>query len=205
MPVVDSPLVEAARRWVIDRYEYNSVHLVESLNWLDRLAPDASEAVRIATLTHDMERAFPGPDQPISSKLNDRTYYEAHAARSARIVGQWLRDQGAGDPLVHEVEQLIRAHEFGGWPEADLVQAADSLSFLETNVDLFLGFARKGRFPLRDVGTKFERSYERIKLPHAQQLAKPMLDSARARLADLERELAPVSTRLGPPREGTPG
>jgi hypothetical protein len=74
----------------------------------------------------------------------------------------------------------------GGWPEADLVQAADSLSFLETNVDLFLGFARSGKFSVDDVREKFDFSYERIRIPRARELALPLLESARARLASLE-------------------
>ena len=86
-----------------------------------------------------MERAFPGPDQPIALTLGDPDYEHAHAARSARIVGDWLREQGASAVLIGEVERLIRAHETGGWPEADLVQAADSLSFLEMNIDLVPG------------------------------------------------------------------
>ena len=41
--------------------------------------------------------------------------------------------------LIEDVEELIRVHEWGGSPDANLVQAADSLSFLETNIDLMLG------------------------------------------------------------------
>jgi hypothetical protein len=33
-----------------------------------------------------------------------------------------------------ELKALVRAHEDGGWPEVDLIQAADSLSFLEDAV-----------------------------------------------------------------------
>jgi len=188
-----SPLVEAASRWVRDVYTYNRDHLLRSLDWLERIAPDASEAARIATVTHDMERAFPGPDQPVSIRLNDSVYDEAHAARSARIVGAWLREQGAPAALIADVEALIAAHEVGGSVEADLVQAADSLSFLDTNIDLFLGFARAGRFSIRDVGRKFEHSYERIRVPEARALAEPLVAAARSRLAELERELSPVS------------
>ena len=92
-----------------------------------------------------MERAFGGPDA-IPIKLNDRAYEEAHSNRSARIVGEWLRENGAGG-LADDVDALIRVHEWGGSPDANLVQAADSLSFLETNIDLMLGFARTGKYP----------------------------------------------------------
>ena len=103
--------------------------------------------MRLATLTHDMERAFGGPDA-IPIKMSDRAYEEAHSNRSARIVGEWLRANGADDELAAQVEELIRVHEWGGSPDANLVQAADSLSFLETNIDLMLGFVKNGQiFP----------------------------------------------------------
>ena len=57
------------------------------------------------------------------------------------------------------------AHEFGGWPEADLVQAVDSLSFLETNIDLFLGFVRSGKHPAHEVRKKFNSMFGRIQIP----------------------------------------
>jgi hypothetical protein len=184
--MTDSALLLAARAWVIDKYPYNRNHLIQSLEWLDLIAPGSREAVRLATLTHDMERAFPGPDQPAAKRLDDPVYNKAHAERSARIVGAWLREQHADDGLVRDVEELIRAHEDGGWPEANMVQAADSLSFLDTNVELFLGFVRSGRFPASEVRGKFEYSCDRIQVPHAKALALPLCHNACEKLAALE-------------------
>jgi hypothetical protein len=182
-------LIKKATRWVEENYPYNPLHLLQSLVWLDRLAPNSREAVRLATLTHDMERAVPGPDQP-AIKLNDVAYYKAHSERSARIVGSWLREQGADEAVVKDVEALVLVHEFGGWPEANLVQAADSLSFLEVNIDLFLGFARSGRFTVPDIRGKFHESYDRIQVAAARPPAKPMLDNALARLDEVEAEMS---------------
>lgn len=181
-------LLEAARSWVVEHYPYNRTHLLRTLEWIDALSPAASEAVQLAALTHDMERAFPGADQPVMTDLLDPAYLKAHAERSARIVGAWLRGQGADGALALEVERLIAAHEFGGWPDADLVQAADSLSFLETNIDLFLGFVRSGRFSISQVREKFADAYERIRVPRARALAEPLYATASARLVDLEEE-----------------
>jgi hypothetical protein len=181
----ESALINRARDWVIEKYPYNREHLVRSLEWLDRLRPGLREPVRLATLTHDMERAFPGPDSPPMKSLDDPEYERLHSERSARIVSEWLREQGADEPVVLDVEQLILSHEVGGSPEADLVQAADRLSFLETNVDLFLDFARSGRFTVDDVRAKFEGSYHRIQVPDAKVLAWPLFERAAARLAAL--------------------
>lgn len=188
--MTDTRLIDVARQWVIDKYPYDSRHLTQSLVWLDRLAPGSREAVRLATLTHDMERAFPGPDEPLPSRLNDRAYYQAHSERSARIVSAWLREQGADETLARDVKALVLVHEFGGWPEANLVQAADSVSFLETNIDLFLGFARSGRFPVKDVGVKFQWMLDRIQIDKARTIGEPLLEQALRRLAELEAELS---------------
>ena len=129
-----------------------------------------------------MERAFGGPDA-IPIKLSDRAYEEAHSNRSARIVGEWLRANGAPGDLAAAVEGLIRVHEWGGSPEANLVQAADSLSFLETNIDLMLGFARTGKYSRADVALKIDQMYERIQVGEAKELARPMWNDAKARLS----------------------
>jgi hypothetical protein len=186
----DTSLIARARDWVVAQYPYNRAHLLRALEWLDRVAPGSPDAVRLATLTHDMERAFPGPDQPAHTTLVDPDYEQAHADRSARIVGDWLRGHRADPGLVEEVERLVRAHETGGWPEADLVQAADSLSLLDTNIDLFLDFARSGRFSVADVRRKFAVSRDRIRLPHLKALAEPLAARALERLDALEREHA---------------
>ena len=183
-PRTESPLIQLGRLWVIEHYPYNSTHLLKALEWVDRLDADGSEPVRLATLTHDMERAFGGPDA-IPIKLSDRAYEEAHSNRSARIVGEWLRANRAPDDLAENVESLIRVHEWGGWPEANLVQAADSLSFLETNIDLMLSFVKTGRYTRADVASKINGMYERIQLPGAAELARPMWQRAMTRLEAL--------------------
>jgi hypothetical protein len=179
----ESAILEEARRWVVESYPYNRDHLLKALEWLDRLAPGAPEAVRLAALTHDMERAFPGPDSPVLKSLDDPVYERLHSERSARIVSEWLASQGADEDLTSEVAALIVAHEVGGTRDADLVQAADRLSFLETNVDLFLGFVESGRFSIDDVRTKFEHSYHRIRVPDAKALARPLYEQDDDRLA----------------------
>jgi hypothetical protein len=193
--MTESKLIEAAKRWVIDSYPYNSNHLLNALEWLDRMAPDASQAVRLATLTHDMERAFPGPDQPVAKRLVDIEYHNAHSARSSRIVGEWLLSQGAGPELTSEVQRLIAAHEDGGWPDANLVQAADSVSFLDCNVDLFFGMIRAGKRSVEDVREKLDYTFARIQVPAARENARPMLDRALERLWQLEKERNPAEKK----------
>lgn len=187
-------LVDIACQWVLDTYKHNSLHLINSLEWLDRIAPESPARIRLATVTHDMERAFPGPDMPVWNGWEDHDYYVAHSNRSARIVGEWLRNQNADGRLVEEVEALIRVHEFGGWPEADLVQAADSLSFLNVNIDLFLGYVKSGKFSAEQVRAKFVYSHTRVSIDWVKELTQPMLKRAIARLDAVEAVLYRGST-----------
>jgi hypothetical protein len=73
-------------------------------------------------------------------------------------------------------------HEWGGSPDANLVQAADSVSFLETNIDLMVGLAHTGKYSRADIAFKFDQMYERIQVPAAKDLARPMWEHAKARL-----------------------
>jgi hypothetical protein len=91
-----------------------------------------------------------------------------------------LREQGASQESIEEVARLIRAHEYGGDSDENLVQAADSLSFLEVNVDLFLGWMDAGdeKWNADAVRAKFSWMYERIQIPQARELARPMYEEA---------------------------
>jgi hypothetical protein len=76
-------------------------------------------------------------------------------------------------------------HEEGGWPEADLLQAADSLSFLETMVPLVVGWVESGRASRERAAGKLQNSLDRMhpSLARARALAEPMLRDALAAVA----------------------
>jgi len=180
-------LIELSRTWVKEHYSKSAEHLLKAEECLRRMHPNASPAILLAALTHDMERAFPGPDSPQqdpSRGPDDAWYLQAHAERSARIVGDFLRAHQASEALVEDVVGLIRAHEVGGWPEADWVQAADSLSFLEVNVDFFLkGIdGSQGSWTLETVRAKFDWMYWRLKIPEARVWAAPLYEVALEKL-----------------------
>jgi hypothetical protein len=173
-------LEDRARAWV-EPY-WNAHHLVRTRAWLIELEPDAGEALRLAALTHDMERHFPGGPQRdfANSPPEDPEYDRLHSERSAQIVGGWLRGEGADDELVGEVERLIRAHEVGGSEDEDLLQAADSLSFLEVNGPIAAGWVMSGRCSRERAEAQCRWMYERIQIPRARELAGPLLEGALA-------------------------
>ncbi len=178
-----SDLLLLARTWVIEHYGKHAQHLLKAEEWLRRIDPKASQAMLLATLTHDMERAFPGPDSPKQDPglgPDDPIYNSAHSERSARIVSEFLHSHNASEDLVTEVASLIRLHEIGGWEDANWVQAADSLSFLEVNVDFFLDRidAPNDNWTRENVRAKFDWMYHRIQIPKAQALATPLYEDA---------------------------
>lgn len=178
---------DQARAWVCAWYPAGAQHLLKAEQWARRLKPDASEEVLLATLTHDMERAFPGPDSPIQDPqrgVDDPIYLRAHSDRSARFVRSYLQEQGAPLESIEQVIRLIQAHESGGDEEENLVQAADSLSFLEVNVDLFLRWLEAGdpSWTREAIKAKFTWMYERIRLEQARQLARPLYEEALRKL-----------------------
>lgn len=173
-------LEQRADAWV-EPY-WNAQHLRRARDWLLELDPRADEALRIAALTHDMERHFPGGPvfEPGTMAPGESSYRIAHSDRSARIVGDWLREQGAGGQLAADVERLIVAHEIGGDDDENLLQAADSLSFLEVNGPLVAGWYTQGRCSSERAKAQNTHMYERIQVARARALAVPLLDQANA-------------------------
>jgi kynurenine formamidase len=164
----------------------HALHLERTLHWLLELDPGASEAARIAAATHDCERAYPDPSAGWDSAVSwdSPEYNRWHQDRCADMVDATLRDLGASEDLVRETAGLVRVHEEGGWAEADLVQAADSLSFLETMVPAVLAWVEEGRAPRSRAEGKLRHSVERISadLPRARELATAMLPPALSRV-----------------------
>jgi hypothetical protein len=176
-----TPLLTEARGWV-QAVHPHAPHLLHTETWLLELDGDAGEGLRLAAVLHDIERAFPDADATWDSARDwdSPEYNRWHQDRCARIASDWLRAQGAPDALVAEVDALIRVHEEGGWREADLLQAADSLSFLETMVPLVVGWVETGRAPRERAAGKVRNSVERMApgMDRARDLAAPYLDEA---------------------------
>jgi hypothetical protein len=185
-----SALVEDARVWVRERLPWQSRHLEQTWEWALELQPDAREALLLAAMTHDMERGYPeGSPAWFEGCWAEPNYRMAHAERSARIVGDFLRDHGAVEGLVREVVRLIVAHEVGGWPEADLLQAADSLSFLETIQPVISKRVADGTLTPEAARRWLDFQFERIRLARARELGRPVHVQA---INQLERELRRV-------------
>ena len=176
-------LVERALAWVADVHPHPR-HLARTRDWLLVLHPTADEALQIAAVVHDIERAFPADDDPYDPGASPSAdaYNEWHQQRSAQIARRWLHEQGASEELVEEVGALVAVHEDGGWPEADMLQAADSLSFLEVNAHRARAWVAEGRCTPAQARAKLDWMLERIRLPAARALAVPYHERSVAQL-----------------------
>jgi len=159
---------------------YDAEHLRMTVVWMLRLDPAASEPMLAAALTHDMERHFPGGTQPnkAAGLWDDYEYNTRHAARSAEIVSEWLREEHMSEEFVQQVIPPILEHEFGGSPEGNLIQAADSLSFLDVNAGLVARWVVGGETSLEYGIRKLDWAYERIQRADARELARPLYEAA---------------------------
>jgi hypothetical protein len=166
-----------------------ALHLERARDWLAYLDPGTPLEARLAVVTHDIERMFPGGPQMDKAlgRWDDPHYLYAHASRSAEVVGFWLHAQADApeEISVPEVRRLITLHEFGGVAGADLVQAADSLSFLETLQDVVRKWVTRGECGAEQARAKHRYMAERIRVPSARELAGPLLEQALGSLEDL--------------------
>lgn len=182
-----SALLPRARAWV-EGVHPHARHLLRAEDWVVELDPEAGEGLRLAAALHDIERAFPDPHATWDSSRDwdSPAYNRWHQDRCADIAARWLRQQGAAEELVAEVDALVRVHEDGGWREADLLQAADSLSFLETMTPLVVGWVESGRAPRERAAAKVQSSIDRIApwLDRARALGAPMLRAGLGAVAE---------------------
>ncbi|SDH49062.1 hypothetical protein [Pseudonocardia oroxyli] len=173
--------VEAlAAEWIVPYGQ--AEHLVRARDWLVHLAPTATAEMRVAALTHDVERMFPGGPvlRHADQRWDDPVYLYAHSLRSAEAVTVWLGGLGAVAATVDpaEIRRLVGLHEVGGIDGADEVQAADSLSFLETLAGLTRDWVRSGVCSRLQAERKLRYMADRVRVPTAAQYAPPLLEWA---------------------------
>ena len=144
----------------------DSRHADNTLEWLLRLQPDASDALQLAALGHDIDRAI----EEIKVRRADFDNYDAfkaaHARNSAQILRQILVACDVERQIVDEACRLVQAHEEGGDPDSDLLQDADSISYFEVNAALY--FQREG---WDETKRRSHWGYRRL-TPRAQEIVK---------------------------------
>lgn len=117
-------------------------HAENTLEWLLHLQPNADDALQLAALGHDIDRATPERIRREDYPDYD-AFKSAHARRGARLLRGILEDCGVESAIVKEACRLAALHEVGGDLRSDLLKDADGISFFEVNMPLY--HQREGR------------------------------------------------------------
>jgi hypothetical protein len=168
---------------------FNAEHLLRTEYWMLELNPKASLALRVAAITHDVEKSFekgrksPKPEEKVP--WDDQVYCLWHGERSAEFTIKQLKIWKVKDKiLLNKIIHLIKFHELGGDEESELLKDADSLSFLEVTILPFIAWARRNKYTKESVKEKIEYMFNRISSPKAKKLVLPFYNKA---IGELEK------------------
>jgi hypothetical protein len=173
-------LLDDGAAWITAEHPH-ALHLERTLYWARAIDPSASGPLLLAALLHDIERATPDPESPFDSARDwsSDTYIDYHQGRSANHLARWMADRDAAPAEIAASVGLVAVHERGGWREADTLQAADSLSFIETMTPLLLDWIASGRSTREGALAKLDGMWDRISVPAARELGRELHASAR--------------------------
>lgn len=110
-------------------------HFERTVFWLEKFLPNITDTERIAAYSHDIERGVSGEKDRDYLNL---VFIKMHQEEGARIMGEFLSVQGASERMTQKVKHLISKHEVGGDAEQSALMDADSVSYFETNVEIFV-------------------------------------------------------------------
>jgi len=121
----------------IDR-KNDPIHSKLTLKWVLELQPKADDALKIAALGHDIDRAI----EKRRIKNEDYDDYshkkKVHSKESAKVITEILRRYKYNKDILNKVKYLIEHHEVGGTKEANILRDADSLTFFSFNINDYL-------------------------------------------------------------------
>jgi len=114
----------------------------DPIHSLLQLEPEADEALIIAALGHDIDRAIEASRAQKADYEDFNAFKTAHALHSAQILRTIMAECEVPPNVADEVYRLVSKHETGGGRRSDLLKEADSLSYFEVNLPLY--FQRHG-------------------------------------------------------------
>ena len=117
-------------------------HADNTLEWLLRLAPNADDALQLAALAHDIDRALEATKVKRADFNDYDAFKAAHAANGADLLRPLLAECGVEQKLLDEACRLVTVHEVGGDPRSDLLKDADAISYFDSNLPLY--YQREG-------------------------------------------------------------
>jgi Domain of unknown function (DUF4202) len=107
-------------------------------HWLLQLAPDASEVVQLAARGHTLRRWEIQRDRYPNNTAGYHAWRDATAGHAAVAAEALLRPIGYPDERIQRVGRLVRRTDFPRDPDAQLLEDADCLAFLELKLTAYL-------------------------------------------------------------------
>ena len=100
--------------------------------WVSKLDPGASDALRLAARAHHLRRwELPRSDYP-DGKAGYHRWRREQQKRHAEQVGRILRAQGYDEGDIARVQAIVRKQGLGSDPEVQVFEDALCLVFIET-------------------------------------------------------------------------
>ena len=124
------------------RVPEDSRHADNTLEWLLRLEPHADDALQLAALAHDIDRAIVELKVKRAGFDDYDAFKAAHARNGAEILRPILTECGVERHIVDEACRLVEVHEVGGDFRSDLLKDADSISYFDVNLPFY--YRREG-------------------------------------------------------------
>jgi len=107
-------------------------HAELASEWVNKLAPGASDALRLAARAHHLRRwELPRSDYP-DGKAGYHRWRREQQKRHAEQVGRILLAQGYDEPEIARVQAIVRKQGLGSEPEVQVFEDALCLVFIET-------------------------------------------------------------------------
>lgn len=169
---MDSIMFDKVEQFVLDAFTKagapsNISHHQRAVHWIKKLKPEADEALLIAGMAHDIERAFHGDWKKGS---DDPELLRKHQDLSAVEIEKFLRHEGAKEKLIARVKHLVSHHETGGDEDQNVLCDADCLAFLEEKA-VKLAERSKQEGNVHEAGRRIHMVFKRISSPKARQIA----------------------------------
>ena len=113
------------------------MHSKNTLKWLLKLKTNADEALKIAALGHDIERAIEERKIKRSDYKTYDAFKDAHALNSAKIIVEIMKDCKINQESTDDVHFLVRHHECGGDNRINVLRDSDTISFFDVNLQFY--------------------------------------------------------------------
>lgn len=132
-------------------------HAEGVLKWVKQLKPDADLAMELASLGHDLDTCREEWRVKKEGFPDEKSFKQAHAQKSAELLGKLLNKYGLETELVKRVVQLVTNHEYGKDEDSTIIMQAEAISFFEYNLPIY--FLQKGEARTRE---KIENMWSKL-------------------------------------------